>query len=225
MSSPADSQLWLGAAEKSTEARFTADSSEWFTPVAIIEAARETMGAIDFDPASCATANRNVRAPSICSIESGRDGLVEKWVGNVFCNPPSPPKPWWQRLMSQCPNSGCPQAIFVAYSIECLQQSSGWGMSMLRFPICVPNQRVRYLCTAPDRASAIRRTLAKRARKSPPVGPTKAELRYLDELDAMAPDALVEGETPTHSSAIVGVGVRIDRFRGAFEKIGEVCGG
>lgn len=64
----------------------SADNCEWYTPQRIIEAARLTLGTIDLDPASCAEANRIVRATKICTRED--DGLSQEWRGNVWLNPP-----------------------------------------------------------------------------------------------------------------------------------------
>ena len=59
---------------------------EWYTPPSIIEAARQLMGSIDVDPASCAVANRIVRANIFHTAAD--DGLHQPWFGNVWCNPP-----------------------------------------------------------------------------------------------------------------------------------------
>jgi len=61
-------------------------SDERGTPSYIIEAAREVMGTIDLDPASCATANEVVRAARYYTKE--QDGLTRPWFGNVWLNPP-----------------------------------------------------------------------------------------------------------------------------------------
>ena len=61
-------------------------SNEWYTPSKYIEAAREVMGSIDLDPASCAMANRTVRATTYYTKE--QDGLTLPWYGNVWLNPP-----------------------------------------------------------------------------------------------------------------------------------------
>ena len=59
---------------------------EWYTPSDIIEAAREVMGSIDTDPASCEFANRTVKAGQYFTKE--QDGLTQPWSGNVWMNPP-----------------------------------------------------------------------------------------------------------------------------------------
>ena len=43
-------------------------NNEWYTPPVFIEAARAVMGSIDTDPASCETANQNVKANNVNAL-------------------------------------------------------------------------------------------------------------------------------------------------------------
>src|SRR5690348_6054415 len=61
-------------------------TAEWFTPGHYIEAAREVLGDIDLDPASCELANRTVRATRF--FDAAQDGLRQQWHGRIFMNPP-----------------------------------------------------------------------------------------------------------------------------------------
>ena len=59
---------------------------EWYTPPGIVEACRAALGGIDLDPASCAIAQRAVRATRY--LTRADDGLAHAWRGRVFLNPP-----------------------------------------------------------------------------------------------------------------------------------------
>ena len=61
-------------------------NSEWYTPSAYIESARKVMGSIDLDPASCASANKIVKADRYYSAVD--DGLSQDWSGRIWLNPP-----------------------------------------------------------------------------------------------------------------------------------------
>jgi len=64
----------------------------WFTPAIYIEAARNTMGSIDFDPFSSEAANKNVKAENFYTASDDAFQLPwcseEGMVNNVWMNPP-----------------------------------------------------------------------------------------------------------------------------------------
>jgi phage N-6-adenine-methyltransferase len=60
--------------------------TEWYTPAEYIAAARDVLGIIDLDPASCEIAQRNVQAKQYFTMDD--DGLTKEWRGRVWLNPP-----------------------------------------------------------------------------------------------------------------------------------------
>ena len=59
---------------------------DWYTPPPVVAAARPVMGGIDLDPASCAEANRVVRADTFWTATDSP--LARDWFGRVWLNPP-----------------------------------------------------------------------------------------------------------------------------------------
>lgn len=75
-------------AEKDGTIRGTEGTGEFerYTPAEYIEAAREVLGEIDLDPATCEQAQQTVQAKQFFTTET--DGLRREWHGRVWLNPP-----------------------------------------------------------------------------------------------------------------------------------------
>jgi hypothetical protein len=73
---------------------------DFYTNPIIIQAAQQTMGEIDLDPASCPEANSVVCAKTI--FTSTNSGLVREWFGRVWLNPPfSEWADWTPKVISE----------------------------------------------------------------------------------------------------------------------------
>ena len=141
-----------------------AGKNDWATPVEVILAARDLMGSIGLDPASSLEANMLVRADQICTKED--DGLSQAWKAySVFLNPPGElrlldestgkrklvagtkeyPKRFWEKLVKHYLRREVKTAFFVCFSLEQLQTFQGTEISPLKFPMCVPKSRLKFI--------------------------------------------------------------------------------
>src|SRR5688572_16226352 len=145
----------------------TTGNVEHFTPPPIIEAAREVLGVIDLDPASCTAANAVVKARDFFTA-SYLDGMLTPWgtqahPNNVWLNHPfgkaEPPcvvgcqkqhahhnnvhygnKRWIQKLMDEYAGGRVKAALCITYA----STSEAWFRPLLDYPQCFLNDRLNY---------------------------------------------------------------------------------
>ena len=126
-------------------ALLSSKSNEWYTPSPIVEAARELMGGIDLDPASCAQANEIVKAARFFSIEE--DGLSQDWRGRVWLNPPygreaggSSQAVWSSKLIESFEAGDVSEAVMLVNSAT----GSRWFKPLFEFAICFVEGRISF---------------------------------------------------------------------------------
>lgn len=130
-------------------------SNEWYTPAKYIEAARQVMGSIDLDPASCALANETVKATTYYAKE--QDGLSLPWYGNVWLNPPysskqssagmnggkrqGPTNLWTSKVLRSYENGGISQAT-VCLNADIVRS---WFQCFWQYIICFSSHPVQFI--------------------------------------------------------------------------------
>jgi len=117
-------------------------SNEWYTPKIYVDAARDVMGNIELDPASCRLANETVQATRFYTKEE--DGLAQEWrAESLFMNPPygriygkggseSYQKLFVEKLLSEFQAGNVGQAILLSLG----NPNSVWFQPLFEFPLC-----------------------------------------------------------------------------------------
>lgn len=123
----------------------SSDSNEYYTPAQYVEAAREVMGGIDLDPASCALANETVEAETFYTADD--DGLQQEWFGKVFLNPPygkdgneSNQGKWSHRLIEEYEAGNVDEAILLVNATP----GNKWWAPLWYYLICFPDHRIHF---------------------------------------------------------------------------------
>jgi hypothetical protein len=97
--------------------------NEYLTPTQYVEAARDVLGTIDLDPASCPEAQAIVQATHFFTKDE--DGLQHPWRGKVFLNPPFSRDlvgRFVRKLIAECETGRVQEAVLLTSS----NTSSRW---------------------------------------------------------------------------------------------------
>jgi|ERR1022692_871851 ParB family chromosome partitioning protein len=115
-------------------------SNEWYTPARYVDAAREVMGGIDLDPASCVMANQVVKAKRYYTKED--NGLEQEWYGRMWLNPPyghtqggiamSHQKAFAHKLLREYQSGNVEQAVLLSLG----NPNSVWFQPFFDFILC-----------------------------------------------------------------------------------------
>lgn len=118
------------------------DGDEWHTPLECIEAAREVMGGIDLDPATCLSAQEKVQAGEFFTKVD--DGLTRPWFGRVWLNPPySYPliERFVDKLIAEYDAGNVTEAIVLTNN----SSDTMWFRKLsTRFPACFTTGRLKF---------------------------------------------------------------------------------
>lgn len=126
-------------------------NNEWYTPTKYIEAAREVLGTIDLDPASCELANQIVKATRYYTRE--QNGLLQPWSGRVWLNPPyartermtAHATSFIRLFLDKLFTSYSAGDVTSAIALVTTEVNARWFHSCWQYPICFPDHRIHFI--------------------------------------------------------------------------------
>jgi phage N-6-adenine-methyltransferase len=121
------------------------DGDEWFTPADYVAMAREVMGGIDLDPASCVAAQATVLAKEFYTLEHGQDGLLMPWeVDTLWLNPPySNAGEWVERLVAEYRDGNIRKHAITLINAK---TETGWfGLLWKHAALCFVSGRISFV--------------------------------------------------------------------------------
>lgn len=207
-------------------------SSQWFTPPELLEREREALGGdFDFDPASCAQAQRLVRADVWHDGYANGDGLREPWrARRMHLNGPysrkdgGPITRWIERALLV--HLGELDEQFLERGTMVVNATPGPRWSRWLFQVATIaylDDRVPFIETV-DQALArwVEARAEKKLKTSAAARAERAEQLLERGTRARLPQGLVIGPAPTHWTAIAYVGDEPERFARAFSSVATI---
>ena len=131
-------------AAKPKTSKYTGDrSNEYYTPHRIIDAARDVMGGIDLDPATCETAQEHIQAVTWYGADD--DGLSQLWHGRTWLNPPYSDRnldEWVGKLIRHVEAGDVPEACLLLHA----STDTKYGQAALSHSaaVCFHAGRIRF---------------------------------------------------------------------------------
>jgi hypothetical protein len=115
---------------------------EYFTPPKYIALARDVLGVIDLDPASCIEAQKIVQATRYFTKEI--DGLKQEWFGKIWLNGPfNRLKAFIEKLIQEYESGRATEAITVTPS----NTSAQWFQTAIgaASAVCFPSKNIAFI--------------------------------------------------------------------------------
>jgi ParB family chromosome partitioning protein len=132
-------------------------TAEHYTPKELLQSVRDVMGAIDVDPASCADAQKQVKAT--VWFDERRNGLIQDWHGRAYINPPGDtkgklPKLFWKKLVVEVRHERVSEFIWLAFNLAHVRTLQFDKDVLPECDVCVLEKRIKFTGDSPTKDNA-----------------------------------------------------------------------